>query len=254
MLESIDINCDMGESFGNWNMGNDEGMMPRITTANVACGFHASDPVTMIKTVELAKAHSVEVGSHPGLPDLLGFGRRAMNITPEDAHAYVLYQTGALQAALQKNGMRLHHIKPHGAFYSVLRTEEELAAAVAEAIASFPDTPMLYWPAPTTAAMPEAARKAGIRVVGEIYPDLQYAPDGTLVIQRTKHETDTAFAAAQVKRYVESGKVEALDGSLIPLDAESLCIHGDGPNSTDVGDAVRKTLDEIGCKIAPVMS
>ena len=250
----VDINCDMGESFGNWNMGDDAGMMPRITTANVACGFHASDPVTMLKTVALAKTHEVVVGAHPGLPDLLGFGRRAMNITPEDAYAYVVYQTGALQASLHMHGLRLHHVKPHGAFYSLLRTDEALAAAVAEAIAGLSDHPMLYWPAPTDAAMPVAARQKGIRVVGEIYPDLQYAPDGSLVIQRTKHETDTAFAAAQVRRYVESGKVEATDGSLIALDAESLCIHGDGPNATAVGDAVRSTLTALGCSIAPVMA
>lgn len=254
VLSSMDINCDMGESFGNWNMGDDAGMMPRITTANVACGFHASDPLTMLKTVALAKAHNVTVGAHPGLPDLLGFGRRTMNITPEDAHAYVVYQTGALQASLKMHGMRLHHVKPHGAFYSVLRTDEALAEAVADAIAALSDVPMLYWPAPTDAAMPVAARKKGIRVVGEIYPDLQYAPDGTLVIQRTKHETDTAFAAAQVKRFVESGKVAATDGSLIALDAESLCIHGDGPNATAVGDAVRAALDALGCTIAPVMA
>lgn len=254
MLTTMDINCDMGESFGNWNMGNDEGMMPRITTANVACGFHASDPLTMLKTVELAREHNVAVGSHPGLPDLLGFGRRAMNITPEDAHAYVVYQTGALQAALKVHGMTLHHIKPHGAFYSILRTDEALAEAVADGIASLSETPMLYWPAPTDAAMPVAAKKRGIRVVGEIYPDLQYAPDGSLVLQRAKHETDTAFAAAQVRRYVESGKVEATDGSLIALDAESLCIHGDGPNATEVGDAVRAALDELNCTIAPVMA
>lgn len=253
MLTSIDINCDMGESFGNWNMGDDVGMMPRITTANVACGFHASDPVTMLKTVALAKEHRVAVGSHPGLPDLLGFGRRAMNITPEDAHAYVVYQTGALQAALHIHGMKLHHVKPHGAFYSVLRTDEALAEAVADAIALLSDQPMLYWPAPTDAAMPRAARAKGIRVVGEIYPDLQYAPDGSLVLQRAKHETDTAFAAAQVRRYVETGKVEAIDGSLIALDAESLCIHGDGPNATDVGDAVRAALNDIGCGIAALM-
>ncbi len=254
MIQSMDINCDMGESFGNWQMGNDEGMMPRITTANVACGFHASDPVTMLKTVELAGKHGVQVGSHPGLPDLLGFGRRAMNITPEDAHAYVVYQTGALVAALKVHGMTLHHIKPHGAFYSVLRTDEALAEAVADAIAQIADTPMLYWPAPTDAAMPVAARKKGIRVVGEIYPDLLYAPDGSLVLQRAKHETDTAFAAAQVTRFVQTGKVEATDGSLIELDAESLCIHGDGPNATEVGDAVRAALDGIGCAIAPVMN
>jgi UPF0271 protein len=254
MLKTMDINCDMGESFGNWNMGDDAGMMPRITTANVACGFHASDPVTMLKTVAMAREHNIAVGSHPGLPDLLGFGRRAMNITPEDAHAYVVYQTGALQATLRMHGMKLHHIKPHGAFYSILRTDEAVAEAVADAIVKLCDQPMLYWPAPTDAALPVAARKKGIRVVGEIYPDLQYAADGSLVIQRTKHETDVAFAAAQVRRYVTSGQVEALDGSLVTLDAESLCIHGDGPNATEVGDAVRAALKESGCAIAPVMA
>lgn len=253
MISTIDINCDMGESFGNWNMGDDVGMMPRITTANVACGFHASDPLTMLQTVALAKEHGVAVGSHPGLPDLLGFGRRAMNITPEDAHAYVVYQTGALQAALKVHGMQLHHIKPHGAFYSILRTDEALADAVASGIAALSDKPMLYWPAPTDAALPTAARKHGIRVVGEMYPDLHYAADGSLVLQRTKHETDVNFAAAQVQRYVESGKVEAVDGTLIELDAESLCIHGDGPNATDVGDAIRARLGEINCAIAPVL-
>ena len=147
MLKKMDINCDMGESFGNWNMGDDVGMMPRITTANVACGFHASDPVTMLETVRLAKQHNVTVGAHPGLPDLLGFGRRTMNITPEDAYAYVVYQVGALQGALATQGMKLHHIKPHGAFYSVLKTDEQLASAVAQAIKELSDDPILYWPA-----------------------------------------------------------------------------------------------------------
>ncbi|HJP36316.1 MAG: 5-oxoprolinase subunit PxpA [Gammaproteobacteria bacterium] len=253
MLEIMDINCDMGESFGNWNMGDDGGMMPRITTANVACGFHAGDPVTMIETVKLAKRYNVAVGAHPGLPDLLGFGRRAMNITAEDAYAYVICQVGALQAALATQGMQLHHVKPHGAFYSVLKTDEELAAAVADAIQELSDDPILYWPAPTTAAMPMAAKRLGIRVVGEIYPDLIYAPDGSLIIQREKHETDVRFAASQVRRYVETGMVEANDGTLVELDAESLCIHGDGPNSVAVADAVRTTLGEIGCAIDPVM-
>ncbi len=252
MITSMDINCDMGESFGNWAMGNDEGMMTLITTANVACGFHAGDPLTMLDTIKMAKENNVVVGSHPGLPDLLGFGRRTMNITPEDAFAYTVYQTGALQAALKTAGMKLHHVKPHGALYSVLRTDEALATAVADAISLLTDNPMLYWPAPTDAAMPVAARKKGIRVVGEIYPDLQYAADGTLVIQREKHETDVGFAVSQVKRYVETGKVEAIDGSLVTLDAEALCIHGDGPNATDVGAAIRLALGEIGCEIVPV--
>jgi len=235
-------------------MGDDEGMMPYITTANVACGFHASDPVTMINTVKLAKQHGIAVGSHPGLPDLLGFGRRAMNITAEDAYAYVVYQVGALQASLAVEGLKLHNIKPHGAFYSVLKANEELAEAVAEGILKLSDAPMLYWPAPTTAALPTACKKRGIRVVGEIYPDLQYAPDGALVIQRHKHLTDVAFAASQVECYVTTGKVQAMDGSLVELDAESLCIHGDGPNCVEVAIAIQERLKTLGCKIAPVMA
>jgi UPF0271 protein len=194
------------------------------------------------------------VGSHPGLPDLLGFGRRAMNITAEDAYAYVVYQVGALQASLAVEGMKLHHIKPHGAFYSVLKSNEELAEAVAEGILKLSDAPMLYWPAPTTAALPTACKKRGIRVVGEIYPDLQYAPDGALVIQRHKHLTDVAFAASQVECYVTTGKVQAMDGSLVELDAESLCIHGDGPNCVEVAIAIQERLKALGCKIAPVMA
>lgn len=253
MLKTIDINCDMGESFGNWKMGDDEGMMPFITTANVACGFHASDPLTMIDTCKRAREHGIAVGAHPGLPDILGFGRRTMAITADDAYAYTVYQVGALQASLVTQGMKLHHIKPHGAFYSVLKTQQELADAVAEAIAQLSDAPILYWPAPTSTALPTACKKRGIRVVGEIYPDLHYAADGSLVIQRQKHETDVAYACAQVKRYVQTGKVEALDGSLVALDAESLCIHGDGPNSVEVARAIQQTLRDIGCDIAPVM-
>ena len=253
MIKTIDINCDMGESFGNWKMGDDEGMMPFITTANVACGFHASDPLTMIDTCKRAREHGIAVGAHPGLPDILGFGRRTMAITADDAYAYTVYQVGALQASLATQGLKLHHIKPHGAFYSVLKTQQELADAVAEAIAQLSDAPILYWPAPTSTALPTACKKRGIRVVGEIYPDLHYAADGSLVIQRQKHETDVAYACAQVKRYVQTGKVEALDGSLVALDAESLCIHGDGPNSVEVAKAIQQTLRDIGCDIAPVL-
>jgi 5-oxoprolinase (ATP-hydrolysing) subunit A len=247
MIKSIDINCDMGESFGNWNMGNDFAMMGQITTANVACGFHAGDPLTMLNTIEKAKKYNVLVGSHPGLPDLMGFGRRAMNISADDAYAYTIYQTGALQAALKVHGMTLHHVKPHGAFYSILKTDEVLAAAVADAISQLSDKPMLYWPAPTDAAMPAAARKKGIRVVGEIYPDLHYAPDGALIIQREKHETDITFATDQVERYIETNQVQAIDGSLITLDAESICIHGDGPNAVEVSLAINEAIKKMSC-------
>jgi UPF0271 protein len=254
MKRQMDVNSDMGESFGNWVMGNDAALLPLVTTANVACGFHAGDPVTLLRTVRLAKENGVVVGAHPGLPDLLGFGRRAMKISPEDAYAYVVYQVGALQAALAVHGMRLHHVKPHGAFYSVLKTDDELADAVAEAIASLSPEPLLYWPAPTDSALPRAARKRGIRVVGEIYVDLEYAPDGTLIIQRTKHETDVSRVTAQVRRYVGTGEVLAQDGTALPLDAESICVHGDGPNAIEVARAVRRALEETGCLAGPVLA
>ncbi len=251
---TMDINCDMGESFGNWVMGDDKAMMSRITTANVACGFHASDPVTMIETVKLAKNNDVVIGSHPGLPDLLGFGRRAMNITPEDAYAYMIYQTGALDAALRTEGMSLHHIKPHGAFYSILKDNTEIASAVADAICALSTDPILYWPAPTSAALPSEAKKRGVRVVGEIYPDLQYAPDGTLIIQREKHVTDVSFASEQVELYVTSGSVKAVDGSLVELDAESICVHGDGPNAVEVADAINNKLKDLNCDIKAIVA
>jgi UPF0271 protein len=249
----MDINCDMGESFGNWKMGDDAGMMPLITTANVACGFHASDPVTMLDTIELAGKHDIQIGAHPGLPDLVGFGRRVMNLSPKDAYADIVYQVGALQAALHVHGLQLHHIKPHGAMLHVLQNED-VAGAVADAITDLCDSPLLYWPAPLTHPFPRAALKKGIRVVGEIYPDLSYGPDGSLIIQREKHETDVDFAVAQVRRYVETGKVESVDGSMFELEAESVCVHGDGPNSVDVATAIKDQLEAIGCAVKPIMN
>lgn len=250
MARVFDINCDMGESFGNWVMGADAEMFPRITTANVACGFHAGDPLTLLQTVRAAKQHGVRVGAHPGLPDLMGFGRRAMKITPEDAYAYIVYQVGALQAALRTVDMKLNHVKPHGAFYSILRTEEDLADAAAQAIEDICDEPVLYWPAPTDAALPRACMKRGMRVVGELYVDLEYDADGALVLQRSKHATDPGEAAAQVKRFLDDGAVATVDGGSFPLEAESVCVHGDGPNCVEVVDAVRQTLGSSGYEVA----
>ena len=251
---TMDINCDMGESYGNWVMGNDEALMSRVTTANAACGFHASDPVTMLKTVRMAKDNGVQVGSHPGLPDLMGFGRRPMPLTPDEAYSYVLYQTGALQATLKASGMTLHHIKPHGAFYSILKTEQDLADAVVQAISELCEDPILYWPAPTDAALPAAAKERGIRVVGEIYPDLTYSPEGALIVQREMHAADLDFVASQVSRFIECSQVAATDGSLIELEAESICLHGDGDNATEVADTIRSVLTDSGCEIAPIMA
>ncbi|HEY6758433.1 MAG TPA: 5-oxoprolinase subunit PxpA [Baekduia sp.] len=251
--ESFDINCDLGESFGNWSLGSDEEVMPLVTSANVACGFHAGDPVTMARTVALALRHGVAVGAHPGLPDLLGFGRRAMAISPEDAAAYVRYQAGALQAFLRAAGGELNHVKPHGAFFVELRDDAALARPVARAVRDLGDDVMVYWPAPVEGVpFCEELRGLGVRVVGEIYPDLSYAPDGRLVLERSKAQTDVAFAAHQTRLFLEKAVVEAVDGSYLPLSAGSACVHGDGPNAVAVAHAVRGAVTEAGRAIATV--
>jgi UPF0271 protein len=247
----FDINCDIGESYGNWRMGRDEEIMPLITTANVACGFHGGDPVTMAATVDLALRHDVAIGAHPGFPDLMGFGRRAMAVSPEDAAAYITYQAGALQAFLHARGATLHHVKPHGAFYAVLRDDESLAAPAAQAIRDLSDDIMVYWPAPTeNVAFIDEVRSRGIEVVAEIYPDLSYTPEGRIAIQRAKHETDIDFAVHQVQIFLERGVVEANDGSEVALKATSACVHSDGANAAEVAQAIRDTVTAAGHKVA----
>jgi UPF0271 protein len=255
-LSTFDINCDMGESLGNWVMGSDEEIMPHITTANVACGFHGGDPVTMQRTVALAARHDVAVGAHPGFPDLLGFGRRWMDLSPEDAAAYVTFQAGALRGFLDAASLPLHHIKPHGAFFAFLRDEEAMAEPVARAIAAFGDDVLLYWPAPAEdVAFCEAVAAEGVEIVEEIYPDLTYAPDGALVVERHKLAADVDFAASQVTRFLEDGTVEAVDGSAVELPgARSACVHGDAANAVAVARAVRAAAEAAGVRVVAVGS
>jgi UPF0271 protein len=248
-MRAIDINADLGESFGNWAMGNDEALIPEITSANVACGFHASDPLTMLETVRIAKRNNVAVGAHPGLPDLLGFGRRTMSVSGEDMYGYVVYQVGALQATLAVNGMKLHHVKAHGALYPMLRDSDELAEAVAEALVDL-GSPLSYFPAPVaTTAIGRALAARGLEVVGEIYPDLGYDDEAGLVLQRSKHHTDAAEAAAMVSRYLADGVVVSQSGKEIAVDAEGICVHGDGPNAAEVANAIRGAVEGAGCKV-----
>jgi UPF0271 protein len=251
---TFDINCDMGESLGNWVMGSDEEIMPHITTANVACGFHGGDPVTMQTTVALAARHGVAVGAHPGFPDLLGFGRRRMELSPEDAAAYVTFQTGALRGFLDAAGMSLHHIKAHGAFFTLLRDEDAMAEPVAKAIAAFGDDVMLYWPAPAAGvAFCEAVEAEGVEIVEEIYPDLTYAPDGKLVVERHKRAADLDFAAAQVTQFLKEGTVTANDGSTVALPgARSACVHGDAANAVAVAQAVGAAAQAAGRELEAV--
>lgn len=247
----MDINVDMGESFGNWVAGEDAELIPLISSANIACGFHAGDPTTMVRTAQLAVHHDVAAGAHPGLPDLLGFGRRRMEITPEEAASYVLAQAAALEGVLRWCGGRLHHIKPHGALVGLLREDDRLADAVAEMIGrAFPEV-LLYFPAPTeSAALCRAATARGVRVIGELYPDLHYRADGEVLIERQKLRTDVDFAVAQVGRFMDAGEVEATDGSRVEIDASSICIHGDGPNAVEVAAAIRAEVLRRGGEIA----
>lgn len=248
-LRSIDINCDCGESFGNWALGADDAIIPLITTANVACGFHGGDPQVMRKTVATAAANGVAVGAHPGLPDLAGFGRRKMDITPDDAYAMVVYQVGALKAFLDARGMTLHHVKPHGALYVMLHDQEAVAEAVAEAIRDTCPVPLLYWPAPIELhALPRAARKLGIPVIGEVYFDLGYSDEAHLLVERKKTAKDLGDVARRLRRYLAEGVVESVSGTAIPLAAETICVHGDGPNSVDIARTIRTVLAEENVK------
>lgn len=249
----MDVNCDLGESFGNWRLGDDEGIMPLVTTANIACGFHGGDPLVMAHTAALAREHGVAAGAHPGYPDLLGFGRRQYKLRPEEAAAYVRYQVGALKAFLDAEGLPLHHVKPHGALAFYLRDDDSVAAAVADAVAGCGEGMLFYFPAPIKGvALCDALAARGVRVIGEVYPDLSYDAEGNLQIQREKRETELDFAAAQVARFLAEGRVEAEDGTLVPIEAESICVHGDGPNAVQVAGAIRATIAAAGQELEAI--
>jgi 5-oxoprolinase (ATP-hydrolysing) subunit A len=252
VLAPLDINCDCGESFGKWRLGADEELIPRITTASVACGWHAGDPATMRDTVELAEATGVAVGSHPGMPDLLGFGRRAMDLAPADLHAYIVYQSGALEAFLRPHGLRLNHVKPHGALYPMLNARADLAAAAVDAFFTVMEEPVLYWPAGSEdRALLRACAERGVRVVREYYPDSRYGRDGETVVEHRREPIDADVAEVAIRRFLESGEVETVDGAAIRLEAESVCVHGDGPSAVAIVDRVVKVLGELGRPLRP---
>lgn len=249
MKSMMDINCDCGESFGNYRMGQDEQMLPLVSSVNLACGFHAGDPVTMREAVDVAVANGCMIGAHPGLPDILGFGRRRMLITADDAYAYIVYQVGALQGMLRTRGLEIHHVKPHGALFAMLSTMPELGVAAANAVRDVAPNALVYWPLTSGDQFVVTLRECGFRVVGEIYPDLSYHDDGTIVVQRKKTHTDSKEAAEQVRRFVTSGCVQTIEGNMLPLEAESICLHGDDPNGVEIATEVRKVLDEHGCAV-----
>jgi 5-oxoprolinase (ATP-hydrolysing) subunit A len=232
------INCDMGESFGLYRMGDDAGLMPLIDIANVACGFHASDFNHMRATVRLAKAHGVAVGAHPSLPDLQGFGRREMKIGREELANCLIYQIGALKGFLDAEGMALNHIKPHGSLYGMAARSDEIAEAVCDAADVF-KTPLLGM---IGTRHETVYRARGHRFIAEFYADLDYGDDGALIITREHEAKDPDVAAAKSLRAIAEGKVASIGGRDIRVGAETICVHSDTPNAVAIAAAVRAAM------------
>lgn len=237
-LKRPTLNSDMGEGLGLHSFGNDEQLMSVIDVANVACGFHAGDPDVMNRTVALAAEHGVAVGAHPGLPDLVGFGRRRMAVTADEVESIVLYQTGALTGFLSKHGLTLNHIKPHGALYGILAGDEELMAAAASVARQF--SVPFFGLAGT--AHETVCQELGVEFVGELYVDLNYGPDGSLLIERHPQLTLPRSAAERVSAAIQGGPVHAVDGTELQIRFSSVCVHSDAPNSFGVASAVRRAI------------
>lgn len=234
----ITVNSDMGEAFGLHTFGNDAALMPVIDTANVACGYHAGDPTVMDHTVALAQQHGVSVGAHPGLPDLVGFGRREMKLTADEVESIIRYQVGALSGFLTKYDMPLSHIKPHGSLYGMLARDEELMLAAVRVARDY-DVPVFGL---AGTAHQTVAQREGVTFIGELYVDLNYNAQGGLIITRQPHETDPAAAAQRVRRAIDTGTILAEDGTEISVEFGSICVHSDTANSAQVAQAVRAAL------------
>lgn len=251
-MERIDINCDMGESFGNYLLGRDEEILDYVSSANIACGFHAGDPATMRKTVTLALQKNVGIGAHPGLQDLIGFGRRDMNITPREAFELVVYQLGALSAFVKAEGRRLQHVKPHGALYNMAAKNYQLAEAVAEAVYKVDPEIILFGLAGSESI--KAAGQVGLRAASEVFSDRTYQQDGSLTSRREENALikDSAIAIEQVVRMVKEGKVSSVQGEDIPIQAHTVCIHGDGETALEFAQQISEKLHKNGIKISKI--
>ncbi len=238
MTAKVTINCDMGESFGLFKMGDDDAIMPFITEANLACGFHAADPSVMHRAVRAAKQAGIRIGAHPSLPDLQGFGRREMKVEPEELADIFIYQIGALKAFLDAEGVALNHIKPHGAVYGMAARSLPLAHAFCDAAALF-KVPLYGLPG---TAHETACLERGLPFVAEFFSDLAYDDDGNLVITRVHHAVDPVDAANRCVRAIQEGKTRAISGRDVPVRADTICVHSDTPGAIDLAKAVHSAL------------
>ena len=249
-MNAIDLNADLGESFGAWHMGDDAGVMPWITSANIACGFHAGDPAIMRATVALCLEHGVAIGAHTSLPDLQGFGRREMKVPPNDVYAQTLYQLGALHAFVRAAGTHLHHVKPHGALYNMAARDRALAHAVAAAVRDFSPTLILVGPAGS--ALVDAGRATGLRIQQEGFCDRRYRADGSLLPRSQAGAVidDIDAAAAQAVSIATRQEAMAGDGSMLRIEADSLCVHGDRADAAAFAERLHQALTDAGVQVA----
>ena len=248
-MAQVDLNCDMGESFGIYQMGTDSQIMPLVSSANIACGFHAGDPSVMRKTLEAAVAQGVAVGAHPGLPDLVGFGRRNMQVSAQEAYDMVVYQVGALAGFAKAAGVSLHHVKPHGALYNMAAKDKALADAIARAVRDIDDSLVLYGLAGSQ--LIQAGKNAGLRVASEVFADRTYQADGSLTSRSQPNallQSDEE-AVQQVLTMVMEKRVKAVTGEWVSLDADTICIHGDGAHALSFATKVRAALLQAGVEI-----
>lgn len=243
-MMTIDLNCDMGEGFGVYKLGYDEEAMPHVSSINVACGFHASDPSNMWKTVKLAKKYGVAIGAHPSFPDLVGFGRRAIAATTEEIKADVMYQIGALKAFCQVEGVKMQHVKVHGALYNLAEKDINIATAVAEAIKAV--DPDLYMLCLGNSTMVTAAKNVGVKFVEEAFADRAYTAQGTLVPRKQAGSVihDVQEVAARVLSMVQKKQITAIDGTIVPISCQTICVHGDTPGSVEMIKAIRAKLEQ----------
>lgn len=251
-MNAVDLNSDLGESFGPWVMGRDEDVLTFVSSANVACGFHGGDPAVMRRTVRLAAERGVAVGAHPSYPDKVGFGRREMNCTPDEIYADVLYQIGALRAFCGACGVPLQHVKPHGAMYNTAGRDEAKAAAIAQAVRDAGGGLILLGLAGS--ALERAAQTAGVRFAAEAFADRGYMDDGSLVPRSRPGAfvTDPDAAAERVVRMVKEGVVQSVNGRSVPLSPQSICLHGDNPAAVEMARPLRKKIEALGIRIAPL--
>jgi len=251
----IDINCDLGESYGAFRVGNDERIMPHITSANIACGFHAGDPMTIAQTISLAKKHNVAVGAHPGYPDILGFGRREMQLTTEEIRNYMIYQVSALQGFGKIENISLQHVKPHGALYNASVRDERVSEGIVEAVRALNHNLVIF--APPESLLARVAADAGLRVAHEVFADRAYNPDGSLVSRKQPNAIiqGPQEAVERAIKMVKKGRVLAVDGKIVNLGKiHTICVHGDTPTAVRLAETLRKGLAKAGIEVKPVGS